>query len=69
MNVEFRKPTQAEVNLIVEKANFKKEKLGLSIADIAKLLDINYCNLTRVLNGNLVNYQIINKLNEWINEQ
>ena len=68
MNVEFRKPTQAEVNLIVEKANFKKEKLGLSIADIARFLDINYCNLTRVLNGNLVNYQIINKLNEWINE-
>lgn len=68
MNVEFRKPTTNEINFIVEKANSKKEKLNISIVELSKKLEVNYCNLTRVLSGGLVNYQIINKLNEWINE-
>lgn len=68
MNVEFRNPTQNEINLIVEKANAKKNKLALTTTELSSKLNVNYCNLIRVLNGKLVNYQIINKLNEWINE-
>lgn len=68
MKVEFRKPTQAEVNLIIEQANIKKQKLKLNTTELCKKLEVNYCNLLRVLSGKLVNYQIINKLNEWINE-
>lgn len=68
MNVEFRNPTQNEINLIVEKANAKKNKLALTTTELSSKLNVNYCNLIRVLNGKLVNYQIIIKLNEWINE-
>lgn len=68
MNVEFRNPTQNEINLIVEKANAKKNKLAMTTTELSSKLNVNYCNLIRVLNGKLVNYQIINKLNEWINE-
>lgn len=67
-NDVFKKPTQAEINLIVERANKKRKKENVSIINLSEKLQVNYCNLTRVLNGNLVNYQIINKLNEWINE-
>ena len=68
MNVEFRKPTQAEVNLIIEMANNKKNKLKLNTTELCNILNVNYGNLLRVLSGKLVNYQIINKLNSWINE-
>ena len=68
MKVDFRKPTQAEVNLIIEQANVKKEKLKLKIMDLCKTLDVHYCDLHRVLNGKLVNYKVVAKLNEWINE-
>lgn len=64
----FRKPTINEINYIVEKANSKKNEKNLKMTELSTLLDVNYCNLLRVMNGQLVNYQIINKLNEWINE-
>lgn len=68
INDVYKKPTTNEINFIVEKANAKRKKEGVSIINLSEKLQVNYCNLTRVLNGNLVNYQIINKLNEWINE-
>ena len=68
INDVYKKPTTNEVNFIVEKANVKRKKEEVSIINLSDKLKVNYCNLTRVLNGNLVNYQIINKLNEWINE-
>lgn len=68
VNEVFKKPSINEINLIVEKANLKKEKLKLNTTELCKLLEVNYCNLLRVLSGKLINYQIINKLNEWINE-
>ncbi len=64
----FRKPTINEINYIVEKANTKKEQEKLTMTELSKKLNVNYGNLLRVMNGQLVNYQIINKLNEWINE-
>ena len=64
----FRKPTINEINYIVEKANDKKEQEKLTMTELSKKLNVNYCNLLRVMNGQLVNYQIINKLNVWINE-
>lgn len=64
----FRKPTISEINYIVKRANKKKNELNLKMTELSKLLDANYCNLLRVMNGQLVNYQIINKLYKWINE-
>lgn len=64
----FRKPTINEINYIVERANTKKEQEKLTMTELSKKLNVNYGNLLRVMNGQLVNYQIINKLNEWINE-
>ena len=64
----FRKPTINEINYIVERANLKKNEKNLKMTELSTLLDVNYCNLLRVMNGQLVNYQIINKLNVWINE-
>ena len=64
----FRKPTINEIYYIVEKANKKKNELNLKMTELSTLLDANYCNLLRVMNGQLVNYQIINKLYKWINE-
>lgn len=64
----YRKPTINEINLIVEKANQKKKDLKINTTELCNKLEVNYCNLLRVLSGKLINYQIINKLNEWINE-
>lgn len=68
MNNVYRKPTKIEVDFIVEKANEKRKAEGISIIELSKLINVNYCNLTRVLSGGLTNFQIVNKLNEWINE-
>lgn len=68
INEIYKKPTIAEVHVVVEKANKKREKFGISIVELSKKLEVNYSNLTRVLNGGLINYQIVNKLYKWINE-
>lgn len=68
VNDVFIKPTINEINLIVEKANKKKEQEKINTTELSIKLDVNYCNLLRVLSGKLINYQIINKLNKWINE-
>lgn len=68
INDVYKKPTINEVKVIVERANDKIKEEKISIVELREKLDVNYCNLTRVLNGGLINYQIINKLNKWINE-
>ena len=64
----FREPTKGEINDVVKKTKSKMKKQTLNIAQLGRLLDVNYPNLTRVLNGKLVNMPILKKLNEWINE-
>ena len=67
-NVVFREPTSTEIDLIVKCDKTKMKSENLNIFQLSKLINVNYCNLTRVLNRKLVNLPIINKLNEWTNE-
>lgn len=67
-NVVFREPTSTEIDLIVKCAKTKMKSENLNIFQLSKIINVNYCNLTRVLNRKLVNLPIINKLNEWTNE-
>lgn len=68
VKVVFREPTSTEIDLIVKSAKQKMKAENLNIINLAQKLEVNYCNLTRVLNRKLVNIPIINKLNEWTDE-
>lgn len=63
--VVFRKPTKKEINDIIKRSKKQMKKEHINITNLATELNVNYGNLVRVLNGKLINYQIINKLNEW----
>lgn len=56
------------IKMVIMLTKRKIDDDNLSIRKLAQKLDVNYPNLTRVLNGKLINYKIIRKLLTWVNE-
>lgn len=67
--IEFRNPTLSEVELIVKLTKQKMKTLNInSVKELNDILQVNYCNLTRVLKGTTIDMSIIRKMNQWNNE-
>lgn len=57
-----------EIELILKLVAVKMKEENLNARQLAIKLDVNYPNLTRVINRKLINNRIISKLNAWVNE-
>lgn len=57
-----------EIELILKLVAVKMKEEKLNARQLAIKLDVNYPNLTRVINRKLINNRIISKLNAWVNE-
>ncbi len=58
-----------KIELILKLVAVKMKEENLNARQLAIKLDVNYPNLTRVINRKLINNRIISKLNAWVNEQ
>ncbi len=57
-----------KIELILKLVAVKMKEENLNARQLAIKLDVNYPNLTRVINRKLINNRIISKLNAWVNE-
>lgn len=57
-----------EIELILKLVAVKMKEENLNARQLAIKLDVNYPNLTRVINRKLINNRIISKLNAWVYE-